>query len=122
MNFGLRQNTNTLDHNRNHSPGQQTTQSIDEIPVGILLKLPQQPGIQLFLVQGGLQIQTNRIPFPVESSEMSGCAENHRARQAKMGKQQLPLILIDHFSLFIFYLDAGILQSQTLHLWTAGII
>ena len=47
--------------------------------------------------------------------------EHQRPRQAKVGEEHLPHLLVNHFPLFVFRPHLHVAQGQPLHLLTAGV-
>ena len=80
-----------VQHHRDHGPGQQVRQRIFHGTVLVQVQVPQNPGIQLSLVQSRLQVQHKAAAL---SFEMAAGAEHRWAGHAEMGKQQLAKILI----------------------------
>ena len=114
--------TGELQQYRHHQPGYQSLQHMAEILVGLLAQVPQQAIVQLFLVQGGLQIQQNKIVLFVHAAHMGRSAENQRSGQAEVGEKQLPLFGVHRFLLTVLYLDGHIAQAEPLHLGAEGLL
>ena len=87
MNLLRRRDAGTLHQHRHHQAGYQALQNIVKVPVGVLLKVPQQTAVQLLLIQCGLQIQIDVVVLCVKVPHMGAGAENQRPGQTKVGEQ-----------------------------------
>ena len=88
MYLRLRRDTAAADHHRDQAAGQQVVQAVAEIPIAVLREHAQQPCVQLFLRQAGLQVQLRHILFP--RFHMGGGGEDQRPREAEVGKLHFP--------------------------------
>ena len=97
---------------RNHGSGQQIRQSILHSSVLIHFKISENTVIEFSLIQSRLQIDQNLTVFPFQ---VGAGAEDRRPGNTEMGKQKLPEIFIQEFTLGVQQLHAHISQAQALH-------
>ena len=106
-------NRQSVQHHRDHTPGQQVRQSILHGAVFVHLQIPQYTLIQFALIQSRLQIDDQPAALPLQ---VGAGAEDRRTGNTKMGKQQLSKIGKQHFPLGADQLNRNISQTQALHL------
>ena len=111
----VRGNVHPRAHHRHHPPGQQTLQKIVEGLIGGLGDVPEYPGLQLLLLQGGLQVKHRGVGIPAPVGMGAG-TEHQRPGEAEVGEKHLSLLLKDHFFLLIFQGQGHIFQGKSLHL------
>ena len=83
--------------------------------IGGLGDVPEYPGLQLLLLQGGLQVKHCGVGIPAPVGMGAG-TEHQRPGEAEVGEKHLSLLLKDHFFLLIFQGQGHIFQGKSLHL------
>ena len=95
--------------------GHQPRGDIAHIPIGILSDIPQQPRVQLLLVQRGLQVDIQPVRLPLPAPQMGAGGQHQRPRHAEMGEQQLAELPEHRLFLPVVHRQLHVPQAQPLH-------
>ena len=77
--------------------------------------VPQDPVVELLLVQGGLAVDHGAVGRALVPVGVGRRAEHQRAGQAEVGEEQLALVLIDDLALAVPQAQDHVPQGQALH-------
>ena len=86
-----------------------------KFPVGILFKVPQEPGVQLLLVQGRLQVDLQPVVRAAHAPHLGAGREHQGPGDPEVGKEHLPQLPEDQLSVIVGR-ERHVPQGEALHL------
>ena len=88
--------------------------------VGQQREIPGDPVVELFLAEGGLQVDLHMVAVLFHIPQMAGGAEGQGAADAEMGEQHLPLLLKDGL-VVLKEGELDVFQGEAHHLFAVGV-
>ena len=100
----------------------QIDQGFCKVPVGVFLKIPQHPGVQLLFVQPRLQVDFQMILMVLKITQMGAGGEHQRTGDAEVGKEHFAQLGIELLAALVEGREYYVAQRKTLHFAAAGVI
>ena len=95
---------------------EEVREGVDEVLVGVLLEVGQDAGIQLGIIQSGLEVDVQLILPRFHVGNVGGGREDQGARHTVVGEEHLPEVLVNELVFCgVLHAKADVAEGQTHH-------